>query len=471
MPPMTKARRRKSADGHLSNTKPLRSSPLAGPALNRSPATPLLTVSSYESTVDSLSTPPTSHVLYPKSSQNSDSEDSSSSTLATPRRRVLGPNAAGSGRCKSLHIPSTSSADIGHPSSSIRPSASEWEIDPLQSLSISRTPVRPRPASGISSFRPPIPTVEEEPVEGLYPSSKDTSRNSSTSEFTISRSPSQPQVNSWYTANTYDVTPRFSRLGLSSSTVVMPLSVKEHRRVSRRNSTIAKPKTISANSSTPSLPTKRFFLPSRAPLQPPPPLPSSKHPDLSRTFSTTSSSENSSITSHSQCETPTPISTCASSPSLSRSRSSEDSISTWNESLPPTTPYLVHMPLPADNDGPEYKRAVDGEMMRGVGGGGVYRGHHDRDGDLDKKIHYSDITITIKSASEDHETRPDQVLMSTELHSQPTSQQQQQQQQQQQPAPQPTTINTPFQTPTFPKDIKKERSSLRKKLVCVTTCL
>ena len=474
MPPMTKARRPKSADSHTANTKPLRSSPLAGPALNRSPATPVLTVSSNEPVDDPLltvPTPPICHVLHPKSSQKLDSCDSGSSTPTTSRRR-LAPITAASNRSQSLYIPSTSSSDGGHASPSLRTRASEWEIDPLQSLSISRTPVRPRPSSGIASFRLPIPIVEEEPdcqVEEIVTdsSSKDTSRNSSTSEFTNSRSSSQPQVNSWYTANTYDVTPRFSRLGLSSSTVVMPLSPKEHRRVSRRNTNLTKTNTtIAASSSTTSLPTKRFYIPSlssksstltRVPLQPPQPLPSQTPPKrqpLSRTFSTTSSSETSSIASNSQCETPTPISTSTSSPSLTRSRSSEDSISTWYESLPPATPHLEHTALPAENDGEEYERdkgVVDG----GMGVVDEFRRHHDRDGDH-SQFHYSDITITIKNASDDG-TRPDQVLTTErpDLHPQPTSQQ---------PAPQPTT-NPPFQTPTFPKDVKKERSSLRKKLV------
>jgi hypothetical protein len=127
--------------------------------------------------------------------------------------------------------------------------------------------------------------------------------------------------------------------------------------------------------------------------------------------------------------------------------------------LSPTTPYLEHVPLPAEIDGP-----VDGEM-RGVGG--EFRGHHDRDGgDHGKKIlHYSDITITIKSASEGHETRPDQVLMTTEVHPQPTAQQQP-------PAARPTTTNnTSFQTPAFPKDVKKERSTLRKRLTMTTISL
>ena len=472
MPPMTKARP-KSADAYVGNTKPIRSSPLAGPALNRSLATPVLTVSSNEPTdpLLTVTTPPICHVLHPKFSQNLDSCDSCSSTPTTSRRRGLGPITAGSARSQSLYIPSRSSSDSGHASPSLKSPASEWEIDPLQSLSISRTPLRPRPSTGIASFRPPIPIVEEEPewqveeTDATDSSSKDTSCNSSTSEFTKSQPSSQPHINSWYTANTYDVTPRFSRLGLSASTVVMPLSPKEHRRLSR-NTSITKTNSSSSSSSTTSLPTKRFFIPTLSSkpftpatptLQPPQPLPSQTSPKrqpLSRTFSSTSSSETSSITSNSQCETPTPISTSTSSPSLTRSRSSEDSISTWYESLPPTTPHLEHMTLPTENDGGEYKRdkeAVDGE----VGAVGEFRGHHDRDGDHGQ-IHYSDITITIKSASDD-ETRPDQVLMKTErldLQSQPKPQ----------PAPQPTT-NSPYQIPTFPKDVKKERGSLRKKLV------
>ena len=474
MPPMTKARRPKSADAHVGNTKPMRSSPLAGPALSRSLATPVLTVSSNKPTdpLLTVTTPPICHVLHPKSSQNLDSCDSGSSTPTgtISRRRGLGPITAGSARSQSLYIPSTSSSDSGHALPSLRTPASEWEIDPLQSLTISRTPLRPRPSSGIASFRLPIPIVEEEPdwqveeLDGTDSSSKNTSCNSSTSDFPKSRSASQPQVNSWYTTNTYDVTPRFSRLGLSASTVVMPLSPKEHRRLSR-NTSLARTNTTTTTTTTTGLPTKRFFIPSlsskpstpatptRVPLQPPKPLPaqtSSKRQPLSRTFSNTSSSETSSIGSNSQCETPTPISMSTSSPSLIRSRSSEDSISTWYESLPPTTPHLEHMTLPTESDGEEHKPdkgAVDGEI------GGEFRGHRDHDGDHGQ-FHYSDITITINSASGD-ETQPDQVLTERlDLHPQPTSQ----------PAPQPTT-NSPFQIPTFPKDVKKERGSLRKRLV------
>ena len=431
MPPMAKVPRPHSADG--SHTKPMRSSPLAGPVLNHSPATFMVPIPGIDESL-TITTPPICHVLPPKSCQEFDSLSESSSSL---RRKNI---TASSNRPQSLYLPSTSTSDIGPAPRTV---AAEWEIDPLQSLSISRTPVRPRPSSGITSFRLPIPIVEEEPdwqeeLDAADTSSKDTSCNSSTSEFTPSRSKSQPHVDSWYTINTYDVTPRFSRLGLSAPTVVMPLSPKEHRRLSKNNS-LARTNSIGSISTT--TPPKRFFIPSlgskasltpaRVSLQPPQP---SKL--LSRTLSTASSSESSSIASNSQCETLTPVSS-TSSPSLTRSRSSEDSISTWCESLPPTTP---HLERDAENNGPGCER--DKEEV-GVGEfGGLDRGQ--------AQFHYSDITITIKDASDNDESRP-------EPHSQPQSTL---------TLTPPTTTNPSFLSPTFPKDVKKERRrSLRKKLV------
>ena len=41
--------------------------------------------------------------------------------------------------------------------------------------------------------------------------------------------PRSPTDNSWYIASPYDVTPRFTRLGLASSGVVLPVSAKAHR--------------------------------------------------------------------------------------------------------------------------------------------------------------------------------------------------------------------------------------------------
>ena len=442
MPPMTKTRRPKSADS--TNTRPLRSSPLAGPALN-----PALTVASTDHSL-MIATPPICHVLHPKSCQSLDSastqpfSDSCPSSSATFRRRSYNPISAGvrssTGRCQSLYLPSTS--DSGRASWSTRTAAAaaaaipEWEIDPLQSLTTSRSSKsqRSRSSLGISSFRLPIPIVEEEAdwqveintIDPSASSSNTTSRNSSTSDFTHSRSASQTQDNSWYTVNPYDVTPRFSRLGLSSPAVVMPLSPKEHRRLSRSKS----------NSGSTNPPTKHFFIPSSTNSKTSPPLTPTRiwlqsRQSLSRNLSTTTTtSETSSIAS--QCETPAPVSsTSRSPPSLTRSRSSEDSISTSYESWPPTTPLLeTDMALPGENDG----------EVTEFGG---LDGH----GDCDYG-HYSGITIKKDSAGD--VTRPNQHSMKmerTEPH----------------PEPQPTLPNPP--SPIFPKDIKKERDCKRKKLV------
>ena len=411
---MAKVPRPKSADG--SHTRPMRSSPLAGPALNRSPAP----MSSNNEINEMITTPPICHVSQPMSCQGFESlsPDSSSSTF---RRKSI---TAGSNRSQSLYIPTS---DNGH---APRTAAAEWEIDPLQSLSISRTP-RPRP-SAIPSFRIPIPIVEEEnwevETDAADSSSKNTSRNSSLSEFTPSRSTSEPQVNSWYTANTYDVTPRFSRLGLSGSTVVMPLSPKEHRRLSK-NPSLARTNSTSSTSTT--TPPKRFFIPSSLNSKPSPtPIPESlelpqlqhQSKPLSRTLSTASNSETSSITSNSQCETPTPISTSTSAQSLTRSRDSE-------------------------NDGEKCERdmeEVDGEVAELPS----LKGHRDRD---HAQFHYSDITITIKNDTDDDGPRPD---------SHPQSQPQPPLLTLTPPTPQSTTTNAPFPTPTLPKE-----GSLRKKLV------
>lgn len=424
---MAKVSRPQSADG--SHTKPMRSSPLA--------ATFMVPMSGIDESL-TITTPPICHVLPPKSCQEFDPL----STATTPRRN----------RPQSLYLPSSDSGLAP------RTVAAEWEIDPLQRLSISRTPLRPRPSSGIHTFRLPIPIVEEEPdwqgeLDAADTSSKDTSCNSSTSEITPSRSKSQPQVDSWYTTNTYDVTPRFSRLGLSAPTVIMPLSPKEHRRLSRNKGL---PRTNSSSTINTTTPPKRFFIPSlsskvsltpaRVSLEPPQPF-----KPLSRTLSTASSSESSSIASNSQCGTPTVVSSSMSSPSLTRSRNSEDSISTWCESLPPATPHLERdMALPGEKNGEvceEAKEEVD------VGEFGL-DGHHDRDRDRDHaQFHYSDITITIQHDSNNDETGSD-----PRSQAQPTL-----------TVTSSTTANASFLSPTFPKDVKKERRrSLRKKLTMRT---
>ncbi|KIM38879.1 hypothetical protein M413DRAFT_29817 [Hebeloma cylindrosporum] len=48
-----------------------------------------------------------------------------------------------------------------------------------------------------------------------------------------------PAANSWYVANEYSETPKFSRLGLAGSNVVMPMSAKERRKQMSRRGSVA----------------------------------------------------------------------------------------------------------------------------------------------------------------------------------------------------------------------------------------
>ncbi|KAF8800112.1 hypothetical protein BYT27DRAFT_6844143 [Phlegmacium glaucopus] len=374
---------------------------------------------------------------------------SSSSTTFGRRNLSTAGMPSSSGRSLSLYAPDTVQA----PSLSTRTAIAmpEWEIDPLQNPMPLRTPksrTRPQTSSGIPSFRPPIPILEEElEVDAVEPSA------------------SKSKDNSWYTANPYDVTPRFSRLGLSASGVVMPLSPKEHRRLSSTTRTTSNGSTSNSTSPT----TKRFSIvsarspksppisPTRISLQPP----AQSHPPSSRTVSATSS-ETSSIAS--QRETRTPISASTSAPSLTRSRNSGDSLSTSYESCPPTPLPERNTVLPTEEDEEERvrdKREVnDGGITGGIGIGAVEEFHGHR---------YSDVTL--KNDSSDAETQPDQGLARIEqpealIYPDPQHQLQPQSTSNSNPTYQPTT-NPPIQTPTFPKVIKKGRDSQRKQVVRV----
>lgn len=195
------------ADG---NTRPLRSSPLAGPALNP-PALP--TDQSLMITSSRLS-----HASFPKSCQCLDSASNQPfcDSCTKSRQRAYPPITGGirsSERPQSLH-----GLDTG------RATAFPDRTDPLQNPIPPRSPkYRPRPKSplAVSALRHSIvETAEQAEFDeaGLSASTfkqiSNSSRNSSATEFG------------------HDVTPRFSRLGLSGSAVVMPLSAKEHHRLS-----------------------------------------------------------------------------------------------------------------------------------------------------------------------------------------------------------------------------------------------
>lgn len=85
---------------------------------------------------------------------------------------------------------------------------------------------------------PPLPSMSR-------PSSPTSSINSDSWHSRHSSSSSVPSPPSrrasWLTDTPYDETPRFSRLGMSSTTVTMPLTVKQHRRMSRASLPAASP--------------------------------------------------------------------------------------------------------------------------------------------------------------------------------------------------------------------------------------
>ena len=407
----------------------MRSSPLAGPALSRLPPR---TESS-----DQSSMKPSCQSIEPESFY-----DSSSAVVSKRRGYSTVPGALrGSGsRPQSLYTLSASDSPLP-----------EWEIDPLQILIPPRTPKsqpRPRSFSGITSpFPHPVPILEEEAewqieldaaVGSSSLNSQHTSRSSSASELA---SPTHDH-NSWYTANPYDVTPRFSRLGLSASTVVMPVSAKEHRRLSRNTGLSRMDGTSSTSKTPPSPTTKRFsILPSPSLRSLSAASTQSLHPQrhpLSRTLSTTSSSETSSTASTSQHKTLSPLSASASTPSLTRSGNSEDSVSTC-ETWPPTTPSI------------EPDVVLLTEESGDIGEVGNRN-----------QIQYSGITV--KNGS--NKIRPRQISITIEQPRKPfySVPQPQSQSQPSLPTTQPAN-HFPFRTPTFPKPVKKERHTLQNKLV------
>ncbi|PFH53459.1 hypothetical protein AMATHDRAFT_45345 [Amanita thiersii Skay4041] len=80
-------------------------------------------------------------------------------------------------------------------------------------------------SSSISRSRPS--SAQQRSVPGPTLTPRPSTASSATSN---SSSTSSSQDPSWLTQNTYGITPRFSRLGLASPGVVMPLSVKQYQR-------------------------------------------------------------------------------------------------------------------------------------------------------------------------------------------------------------------------------------------------
>ncbi|KAG5644852.1 hypothetical protein DXG03_007582 [Asterophora parasitica] len=86
----------------------------------------------------------------------------------------------------------------------------------------------PRGRSDFTSPRPPASTSTPHPI--MSHASRGSDRASPLPVHI--RRASTP--NNWLTTNTYDTTPRFSRLGISASSVVLPVSAREYKRVAAK---------------------------------------------------------------------------------------------------------------------------------------------------------------------------------------------------------------------------------------------
>ncbi|KAF9525259.1 hypothetical protein CPB83DRAFT_859773 [Crepidotus variabilis] len=227
--------------------RPMRSSPLAAsvvislndndeeiavvPRVSSSPSilndTDLLTPSALHTrprSSHSLSRPTSMISVYSNVSSPSSSE-------AALRRRSVGePQASWS----PSSIPSNSTfLEVPPPRARQRPRSPNSQDPSMRySLSSSLASTSTNPMTGSSSnsvpSRRPISTVLEDETE------EESSPSSATPEH--SRASTLPRDNSWYIANTYSETPKFTRLGLAGSSVVMPVSAKEHRKKQHQRS-------------------------------------------------------------------------------------------------------------------------------------------------------------------------------------------------------------------------------------------
>ncbi|KAF8148412.1 hypothetical protein B0H34DRAFT_263043 [Crassisporium funariophilum] len=220
-----------------STRKPLRSSPLAGPVLSHYRA-----ASSEE------------HLAV-----HSDAVSNTSSTVlpTTP---------------PSCHVRPKSSHSIGHPVISIKFDSKSTlspnvrrRTRPLSAMQTSQQ--LPSTYIATESFDVPVPNIPDWAIipssstsrssQTTYPHSTDNIGSSSNSMGKASKPSSCVQDNSWYTANPYEITPRFSRLSLSAKGIVMPVSAKGHQRLPMRPNSANTNSSPSPVSYTPSLRTTR----------------------------------------------------------------------------------------------------------------------------------------------------------------------------------------------------------------------
>ncbi|TFK31311.1 hypothetical protein BDQ12DRAFT_694337 [Crucibulum laeve] len=148
----------------------------------------------------------------------------------------------GVGKRDSLHVPVASGSRTARPKSTHGYPASSSSSGWTSSSSIGW-------GASVPSV-PPLPSFARSPSPSGSSTSLSSSKSSRPSSPTTPR-PSSPTSNgSWLTSNTYDTTPKFSRLSLASSGVVLPVSAREHKRVTKASSSASIRSSITVSSSS-----------------------------------------------------------------------------------------------------------------------------------------------------------------------------------------------------------------------------
>ncbi|KAF8994905.1 hypothetical protein BDQ17DRAFT_1430770 [Cyathus striatus] len=233
---------------HPVGSKPLRSSPLAGPALSSEGSTlkPPTSLDDRLSRVSShpdlalLTPPPPVRHARPKSSQGFETSE------AGPSRAPTSPVIDAAALPDS---PSRHSFFLGLEKrrSKCLSVSSPLEVPPVACPPVPEWALQQRSTHIKSQRRPRSSHADLERNRFTQPRPMSTHGypipNGSTSSLTVpvpslphASSPRESSGGSWLTTNSYDTTPRFSRLGLASSNVVLPVSAREHKRLSKTSS-------------------------------------------------------------------------------------------------------------------------------------------------------------------------------------------------------------------------------------------
>ncbi|KAG6877393.1 hypothetical protein C0993_007878 [Termitomyces sp. T159_Od127] len=225
----------------LSSRKPLRSSPLAGPALSHSHAMQTDVDSERKSLIYSTPPSPSPVTFSPQRLRTPiNLVRFSESLLNRSRARTTNYNTS-----SALHLPTASAfhqtyndyPPLSYPPLPPVPAlvSVPFSTDEVSPLVVSRTHHRtlseqPKPKAPTSTIRPPFTPSRRNPQTTL----KIAPLTSTKASHIPSPSKSQEGFNNWMTANTYATTPRFSRLSITAPNVVLPIPAREYKRAAKK---------------------------------------------------------------------------------------------------------------------------------------------------------------------------------------------------------------------------------------------